>query len=96
MGDKTGIQWTDATWNPWHGCIKISPGCKYCYMYRDKKRYRPGRQNWGPGNPSHFGVRRRQYRKEQHARSQFGRRWDALIARLNIFTRKVRRDQEGE
>lgn len=21
-------------WNPWHGCHKISPGCKNCYMHR--------------------------------------------------------------
>lgn len=21
-------------WNPWHGCHKVSPGCKYCYVYR--------------------------------------------------------------
>lgn len=21
------------TWNPWHGCKKISPGCLHCYMY---------------------------------------------------------------
>jgi len=20
-------------WNPWHGCIKISEGCRHCYMY---------------------------------------------------------------
>jgi protein gp37 len=33
------IQWTGATWNPWHGCKKISAGCKFCYMYRDKERY---------------------------------------------------------
>lgn len=33
------IQWTDHTWNPWHGCIKVSEGCKFCYMYRDKERY---------------------------------------------------------
>lgn len=39
MGETTAIEWTDATWNPWHGCRKISPGCKYCYMYRDKARY---------------------------------------------------------
>lgn len=31
MGDKTGIQWTDATWNPVTGCTKVSPGCKNCY-----------------------------------------------------------------
>ena len=22
------------TWNPWHGCKKISPGCLNCYVYR--------------------------------------------------------------
>ena len=20
-------------WNPWHGCVKYSEGCRYCYMY---------------------------------------------------------------
>lgn len=26
-------------WNPWHGCHKISEGCRHCYMYRgDAKR----------------------------------------------------------
>lgn len=40
MGEFSKIQWTDATWNPWHGCKKVSEGCKYCYMYRDKERYK--------------------------------------------------------
>ncbi len=31
MSDKSGIAWTDATWNPTTGCTKVSPGCKYCY-----------------------------------------------------------------
>ncbi len=31
MGDKTGISWTDATWNPVAGCSVISPGCTNCY-----------------------------------------------------------------
>jgi protein gp37 len=31
MGDKTGIQWTDATWNVGTGCTPISPGCDHCY-----------------------------------------------------------------
>ena len=22
------------TWNVWHGCTKVSPGCLHCYMYR--------------------------------------------------------------
>ena len=21
-------------WNPWHGCVKFSEGCKNCYVYR--------------------------------------------------------------
>ena len=31
MGDKTGIQWTDATWNCFTGCTAVSPGCDNCY-----------------------------------------------------------------
>lgn len=31
MADKTGIQWSDATWNPVTGCEKVSPGCAHCY-----------------------------------------------------------------
>lgn len=23
-----------AIWNPWHGCHKVSPGCRNCYVYR--------------------------------------------------------------
>lgn len=39
MGEITGIQWTDKTWNPWHGCVKVSAGCKFCYMFREKEQY---------------------------------------------------------
>ena len=28
-----------ADWNPWHGCTKISPGCKYCYVSRQDEMY---------------------------------------------------------
>lgn len=31
MADKTGIEWTDATWNPTTGCDKVTPGCDHCY-----------------------------------------------------------------
>lgn len=30
----TLIEWTDATWNPWLGCHKVSPGCRNCYAER--------------------------------------------------------------
>ena len=26
-------------WNPWHGCTKISPGCRFCYVYRQDAMY---------------------------------------------------------
>lgn len=39
MAEKSAIEWTEATWNPWYGCLKVSPGCKFCYMYRDMVRY---------------------------------------------------------
>lgn len=39
MGSTTGIEWADATWNPWMGCTPVSEGCEHCYMYRDAKRY---------------------------------------------------------
>lgn len=39
MGQFTGIEWTDGTWNPFQGCTKVDADCKFCYMYRDKARY---------------------------------------------------------
>lgn len=30
-------------WNPWHGCVRISPGCANCYMYTlDQQRGKSG------------------------------------------------------
>lgn len=34
MGDKSKIEWTDATWNPLTGCQRVSPGCENCYAER--------------------------------------------------------------
>lgn len=39
MGEKTEIAWTDATYNPWVGCQRVSEACANCYMFRDAKRY---------------------------------------------------------
>ena len=27
------------SWNPWHGCHKISEGCRHCYVYRQDSCY---------------------------------------------------------
>ncbi len=39
MATSSPIEWTDATWNPWMGCEKVSPGCAHCYMYREQRQY---------------------------------------------------------
>jgi protein gp37 len=38
MAQHSGIEWTEATWNPLTGCTKISPGCKNCYAERMARR----------------------------------------------------------
>jgi len=38
LGDKSNIEWTDATWNPVTGCTKTSPGCDNCYAERMSRR----------------------------------------------------------
>jgi protein gp37 len=48
VGEKSKISWTDATFNPWWGCTKVSAGCENCYAIRDSARWG---QWFGPGNP---------------------------------------------
>ncbi|RKP44722.1 DUF5131 family protein [Pararobbsia silviterrae] len=31
MAETSKIEWTDATFNPWIGCTKVSPACDHCY-----------------------------------------------------------------
>jgi len=38
MATISTIEWTEMTWNPVTGCIKISQGCKHCYAERMAKR----------------------------------------------------------
>ena len=40
MSLKSKIEWTDATWNPVRGCVKVSPGCKHCYAETFAERFR--------------------------------------------------------
>jgi protein gp37 len=38
MADSSGIEWTEATWNPTTGCDRISSGCDNCYALALAKR----------------------------------------------------------
>lgn len=39
MGSRTGIAWTDATWNPIRGCSRVSEGCRNCYAEKIAARF---------------------------------------------------------
>lgn len=45
MGKTTGISWTDATFNPWWGCTRVSEACRNCYAETFAKRV--GQKVWG-------------------------------------------------
>src|SRR5260370_31324269 len=50
MGLKTGIEWTDATWNPVTGCRKVTAGLDHCYAETlGKKRLHPLHTALNPG-----------------------------------------------
>jgi protein gp37 len=50
MAMQSKIEWTDSTWNPVTGCVKISAGCKNCYAERMAKRLQAmGQENYASG-----------------------------------------------
>lgn len=51
LSEHSQIEWTDATWNPVRGCVKISPGCKHCYAETFAERFRGV-----PGHPYEQGF----------------------------------------
>lgn len=66
MGERSSIEWTHHTFNPWWGCVKVSTGCKNCYAEAWAKR--TGHDVWGANAPRRtFG--------EKHWREPL--RWNA-------------------
>jgi len=47
MSENTKIEWSDATFNPWIGCTKISPGCDGCYAARQDEFRKWTPEGWG-------------------------------------------------
>ena len=50
MAKDSAIEWTDHTFNPWWGCVKISEGCKNCYA--EARQF--GGDWWGQDKPRRF------------------------------------------
>jgi protein gp37 len=67
--DKTGIEWTDATWNPVTGCSNVSPGCDHCYAEGIARRF-----DGTKAYPNGFDVTLRPERLDQPLRWQRSRR----------------------
>jgi protein gp37 len=44
---KSSIEWTHHTFNPWRGCAKVSPGCAHCYAETMSKRNPAVLGEWG-------------------------------------------------
>ena len=51
VSEHSKIEWTEATWNPVRGCLKVSPGCKHCYAETFAERFRGV-----PGHPYGHGF----------------------------------------
>src|SRR6202035_3191161 len=51
VSEHSKIEWTEATWNPVRGCLKVSPGCKHCYAETFAERFRGV-----PGHPYEHGF----------------------------------------
>ena len=78
MGETTGIAWCHHTFNPWWGCVEVSPACDHCYARQDAWRY--GHAVWGTDAP-------RRFFSDQHWNEPL--RWDrkaaAAGARRRVF-----------
>ena len=48
MSDGTGIEWTEATWNPTTGCDRVSAGCDNCYALTLARRLQGDGQSQVP------------------------------------------------
>jgi protein gp37 len=76
MSTKTGIGWTDHTFNPWWGCVEVSPGCDNCYARVWAKRM--GHDVWGADAP-------RKPASESYWREPLA--WNRAAARVGVRRR---------
>jgi protein gp37 len=62
MAKHTGITWTAHTFNPWWGCVEVSPACDNCYarelaaspLHGFSEQGKRGFPIWGKDAPHRF------------------------------------------
>lgn len=74
MGDKTRIEWTDATWSPVTGCTRVSNGCLNCYIERSTPIRIAGRKFDGEGIGSSLAVQLHPNRLDWPLRKRDGKK----------------------
>ena len=82
MGKETEIGWCDSTFNPWWGCVRVSPGCEHCYAQSFTTRL--GMDLWGPTAPRRFFGDKHwdePLRWDAHARTS-GKPWRVFCASM--------------
>jgi protein gp37 len=70
------IEWTHHTFNPWWGCVKLSPACAHCYAETWARRF--GDELWGGDAP-------RRFFSEHHWREPL--RWNSEAKKQGIRAR---------
>ncbi len=73
MAAFSKIQWTDFTFNPVEGCVKVSAACTNCYAEARNIRFHSG-DNWGPNS-------RRLQRSEAYWKQPY--KWNEKAKRAN-------------
>ena len=97
MTENSKIEWTDHTFNPWEGCLKVSPGCDHCYAETRNARFGGGQAvNWGPGaprrrtSPATWAMPHRWNAQADAFMTQHGRRQRVFCASLaDVFDNAV-------
>ncbi|QYY34817.1 phage Gp37/Gp68 family protein [Ruficoccus sp. ZRK36] len=97
MAKDSKIEWTHHTFNPWWGCIKVSPACNNCYAEAWAKRV--GSKVWGPKAPRRFfsDAHWKEPLKWNREAEITGKRYRVFCASMaDVFERKaeLRADRE--
>jgi protein gp37 len=93
MGESTGIQWTDHTFNPWWGCARVAKGCEHCYAEAFAKR--TGHKVWGASERRFFGDKHwaEPLRWNEQAKREGARRLVFCASMADVFEDRPELDE---